>query len=131
MVAQYRFLFDECLSPDLVAVANGAGHFATHVNFLDRSGASDRSLSVKAFESDAVFVTNNGADYRRIYREFELHPGLIVILPSVSRTLQPAFFLAALNRLVAMSDCINLLVEVGVDYDVTVVDWAKDWRSNT
>ena len=126
----YRFLFDECLTPDLVAAANGAGHAATHVNYLDRQGTADRVLAVIAVESDAVFVTNNGDDFRRIYRQFDLHPGLVVILPSVSTPRQIELFLTALDRLIAMPDCVNLLIEVDSNGEVSVSDWSKDWRSN-
>ena len=38
------FLIDECLSPDLVALANARSHHATHVVFRGMQGAQDQDL---------------------------------------------------------------------------------------
>lgn len=111
---------------DLVAVAISEEFDATHVNHLSRRGATDRSLAVSAFERDAVFVTNNARDFKRIYRQFDLHPGLMVILPSVRPDLQADLFVLAVARLRTLRDCVNLLVEVDIHGVVTVSDWSRD-----
>lgn len=78
----YRFLFDECLSPDLAQLAHSLGFEAFHVRDLHRLGSSDPSLALLAIERNYVFVTNNRIDFTQIYRKLELHPGLVIILPS-------------------------------------------------
>src|SRR5271165_2508209 len=53
---------DECLSPDLVALALARGLCALHVVWLNRDGADDRDLAALGAERDYVFVTNNRRD---------------------------------------------------------------------
>ena len=118
------------MSPDLVTVANDRDFAATHVKFLGRLGSSDRSLAVLAIDTDAVFVTNNARDFKRIYRELDLHPGLVVILPSRSLIRQTHLFVIAIDTLAAMPDGVNLLIEVAEDGAVTVSDWSRNRRND-
>lgn len=120
MAAQLSFLFDECLTPDLVAVAYRHGFVGYHVRNLGRLGDSDRMLSLHAFEHDLALVTNNRRDFVRIYRQLELHPGLIVLLPSASIADQATLFTAALHAVEDRADLINLLVEVDETGSVTI-----------
>jgi predicted nuclease of predicted toxin-antitoxin system len=70
------FLIDECLSPDLVALAAARSHYATHVVFGGLQGALDRDLVPLVQEGNFVLVTNNGKDFLTLYAEMERHPGL-------------------------------------------------------
>lgn len=111
---------------DLVAVANSLGFQATHVRHLGRLGASDRALAILAVDSDTILVTNNAKDYRRIYKQFELHPGLVVILPSLRRAQQLLLFPVVVERLKTLRDCVNLLIDIDAEGHVRVFDWSRD-----
>lgn len=62
-----RFLIDECLHTSLVGVAEQHGHECRHVNWLGLSGAADWDLMARIIDDDFTLVTNNAADFRRLY----------------------------------------------------------------
>jgi predicted nuclease of predicted toxin-antitoxin system len=109
-----RFLIDECLHESLVGVAHGAGFEASHVNHLGLSGKPDWELAERTVNDEFTFVTNNRADFLRLFAEKELHGGLIVIIPNVVPALQRALFRAAIQYL-GRRDLINAAIEVSVD----------------
>jgi predicted nuclease of predicted toxin-antitoxin system len=80
-----RFLIDECLSLDLVDEARGAGFEAYHVGHIGKAGWKDWTIAAFALAQDMVVVTNNATDFRALLRRERLHPGLVVIVPSVDR----------------------------------------------
>jgi predicted nuclease of predicted toxin-antitoxin system len=83
-----RFLIDECLSIDLVSVAHLAGYEAQHVAHAGMAGWKDWNVLRHAAECDFVLVTNNGGDFRRLYRTQPLHAGLVIIIPNVNGAVQ-------------------------------------------
>ena len=83
-----RFLIDECLHPTLADVAHGAGHEAHHVNFLGLASTKDHDLIPRILEGYFVFVTNNAADFRRLYQAQAIHAGLVIIVPQTPPTRQ-------------------------------------------
>jgi predicted nuclease of predicted toxin-antitoxin system len=123
MVEMYCFLFDECLTQDLVAVANSYGHDAGHVVYRGLRSASDNVLAKYANQHDMVFVTNNRRDFVKLYREIELHPGLIIIVPSVELALQKQLFAGLLSYLSDGKDLTNRLIDIHIDGTMTMVDW--------
>jgi hypothetical protein len=46
-------------------------------------GRDSRTISCGSSSSkkEFVFVTNNGRDFRELFRAAELHPGLVIIVP--------------------------------------------------
>lgn len=52
-----RFLIDECLSVDLVAVAEQAGHEAHHVAHVGRAGWKDWNVIRYAQDGDFMVVS--------------------------------------------------------------------------
>jgi predicted nuclease of predicted toxin-antitoxin system len=115
-----RFLVDECLSIDLVAVAQKAGHDAYHVAHVGKAGWKDWNVARHAREGDFVLVTNNASDFRRLYAAQPLHAGLVIIIPNVGRVMQQQLFLGALEQLAAIGEPINQVLEVDLDgEDVT------------
>jgi predicted nuclease of predicted toxin-antitoxin system len=75
-----KLLIDECLHTSLTNVAHANGYAADHVNHLKLDNSPDWQLLAVALEKDYTFVTNNGADFLRLYRRERLHPGLIIIV---------------------------------------------------
>lgn len=118
------FLIDECLSPDLVALANERGHHATHVVYRSAQGTKDRHLVPIILEQNFVFVTNNGKDFLKLLANQELHPGLVVIVPgNISAATQVQLFGKALDIIERESDLTNRVVEVFGDGLVTIREW--------
>jgi predicted nuclease of predicted toxin-antitoxin system len=125
MIGSYRFLFDECLSADLVAVAASFGYASAHVKHIGRLGASDRSLAITAVDDDLVLVTNNRVDFPRIYSRLDLHPSLIVLIPNATSLFQRVLFGRVAERLVTMPDIVNKLVQIDAGGVITIEDFPE------
>ena len=121
-----RFLIDECLHPTLADVAHGAGHEAHHVNFLGLASTKDHDLMPRILEGDFVFVTNNAADFRRLYQAQAIHAGLVIIVPQTPPTQQRALFLAAMEEIGPGNGLINEALEVLID-GVEVIFNRYEW----
>ena len=60
-----KFLIDECLSLDLVAVARGRGFVeSSHVVWMGKAGWKDWELKPFILEGDWTLVTRNSVDFR-------------------------------------------------------------------
>jgi predicted nuclease of predicted toxin-antitoxin system len=79
-----KLWIDECLSPTLVARANRRGYWATCNRDRDLLGVADKNLHELAIDEEAVFVTNDEADFVALYQRVDLHTGLL-ILPQASK----------------------------------------------
>jgi predicted nuclease of predicted toxin-antitoxin system len=115
-----RFLIDECLTVDLVAVAGQAGHEAQHVAHIGKAGWKDWNVARYAADGDFVLVTNNASDFRRLYAAQPLHAGLIILIPAVDRSLQRQLFQAALDELAVLGEPVNRVIEIDLDGDEAV-----------
>lgn len=76
---QFKLLIDENLSPKLVKFARRRGFPATHVNEVNLRTADDKHIARYAVDNGMILVTNNMADFTRLYQRRELHPGLIFL----------------------------------------------------
>lgn len=112
-----RFLIDECLSVDLVSVAGRAGHEAQHVARIGKAGWKDWNVARYAGDGDFVLVTNNAGDFRKLYAAHAIHPGLVIIIPNVNRTVQQQLFQGAIDELATIGDLINRVLQVDLDGD--------------
>jgi predicted nuclease of predicted toxin-antitoxin system len=110
-----RFLIDECLTVQLVAVATDHGYEAHHIAYLDMAGQKDWHVARHAQENDFVFVTNNAADFRALYATQELHPGLVILIPNVRADLQRRLFTGALEQFAEFGEPVNQVLEVDLD----------------
>jgi predicted nuclease of predicted toxin-antitoxin system len=110
-----RFLIDECLTLDLVAVAGESGHEAQHVAHVGRAGWKDWNVVRYANEGDFVLVTNNASDFRELYAAQPLHAGLIILIPVATRVVQQRLFKAALDELAVIGEPVNRVLEVDLD----------------
>ncbi len=70
---------DECLSPTLVQQANDRGYWATCNRDRNLLGVPDRALHKTVISEEAVFVTNDQADFVALYRQVDLHSGLLIL----------------------------------------------------
>lgn len=80
-----KLWIDECLSPTLVKRANRRGYWATCNRDRDLLGASDKALHERVIEEEAVFVTNDEADFVALYRQVDLHAGLLILPQAETR----------------------------------------------
>jgi predicted nuclease of predicted toxin-antitoxin system len=110
-----KFLIDECLHTTLVAVAQDHGHECFHVNWIGLRGEADWDLMPRIVEENFTFVTNNARDFRRLYANEELHPGLVIIVPQVVPALQRELFEAVLADLEPNEDLLNEVIEITLD----------------
>ena len=118
-----RLLIDECLSPDLVALAIAAGHVeSTCLRDRGLLGTQDWTLMRHVLAEDFTLVTVNAQDFRGsgqdapggFYATTDLHAGLIC-LNSVRRMdldAQKELFNIALKELAELPDLINQVLEV-------------------
>jgi predicted nuclease of predicted toxin-antitoxin system len=112
-----RFLIDECCAKRLTRIAHAAGFEAYHVAERGLAGYPDHELKQIILREEFTFVTNNADDFLRIYGEMELHAGLIILKPNVSRAQQRELFSLALSELRngQLADLVNKVLEVDVD----------------
>jgi predicted nuclease of predicted toxin-antitoxin system len=106
-----KLLIDECLHTSLVEIAHAAGHVADHVNYLSLGSSKDWQLMATIRAKDYTFVTNNRSDFLALHGHEPLHPGVIIIVPSVAPLQQRELFCAALGH-IGTRDLTNTVVEV-------------------
>jgi predicted nuclease of predicted toxin-antitoxin system len=97
-----RLWIDECLSPTLVAVAQGR-YEATCNEYRGMLHATDRALFAVLSSERWVLVTNNEADFRGLTRSEVTHPGLVV-LPQRTRAEQATMLASALEFIERSTD---------------------------
>jgi predicted nuclease of predicted toxin-antitoxin system len=121
-----RFLIDECLTSDLVAVAKARGYDAAYAPHIGKSGWQDWNLVPFAVDNDYIIVTVNRRDFLKQHAKFDIHPGLVILIPEPrrdTRLKQTALFEKALEAFGAMNqDLTNKVMEVLDDGSVHVRD---------
>jgi predicted nuclease of predicted toxin-antitoxin system len=107
-----RFLVDENLSVKLPEVAHQRGFEATHVVHLGLGEWQDWNILEVVEEHGWVLVTNNAVEFRSRYRAIKIHPGVMLLLPSVRREQQLMLFKAALDDIAINPDLTNQALDV-------------------
>lgn len=121
-----RFLVDECLSVALAALAKERGIPADFAPHLGLAGWQDWNIVRYAFANGYIIVTNNRRDFLREYLKYEIHDGLIVIVPHADRAEQIRLFSRVLDFLTAMNDLpVNKLIEVLADGSIHIREWTR------
>ena len=122
-----KFLIDECLSLDLVAVACDRGFVeSSHVVWMGRTGWKDWELKPFILAGDWTFVTRNSVDFRGPahapgtggeFANVPLHAGLICINgPSgMTAEVQCELFEAILDEIGISQELVNEILEVYLD----------------
>lgn len=120
-----KFIVDECLNRVLANVARDHGFDAYHVRSLGLGGASDKVIAEQAVASGYIIVTNNGRDYRALYRRFASHPGLVIMLPSVTTSEQIRLFEAVVQFIENETSIVDQLVEIDESGRIAVRPWPQ------
>lgn len=107
-----RFLVDENLSVLLPEVAHARGYEATHINHYGLRKSKDWDILKIVAEEDWILVTNNAFEFRGRYQRLEIHPGVVFLIPSVSRLQQVELFSAALDAIGKSPEMVNIALDV-------------------
>jgi len=125
-----KFLVDECLSPDLVAVARDRGFSqSTHVTWLGLMSRKDWTIVQRAVDNGYVLVTNNTTDFTPLVGRQDVHAGLVCLNAApglMSLEAQTALFEHALDEL-AGEEPVNEVVEITLTDDQTVKTDRYSW----
>jgi hypothetical protein len=73
-----------------VKVAEEGGHQAHSLVYLGMQGWKDPDVLRRVAERDYTLVTNNAADFRRLYADLDLHAELIIVVPDMTPSQQQA-----------------------------------------
>ena len=118
-----KFLVDECLTTDLVAMARARGHGESmHVTWLGLRSRRDWTIVRRAIAGGYVLVTNNTTDFTALLRREEVHVGLVCLNVAhglMSLEVQKRLFALALERL-DDSEPINEMLEITLAEDRSV-----------
>ena len=118
-----KFLVDECLSPDLVAIARDRGFsLSMHVTWLGLTSRKDWTIVRRAVKDGYVLVTNNSTDFTPLVGRQDVHAGLVCLsVPPelMSLEVQKALFEYILDEL-AGEEPVNEVVEIVLTVDRTV-----------
>lgn len=126
-----KLWIDECLSPTLAERANQHGYWATCNRDRDLLGIRDEYLHEIVIEEEAVFATNNEADFAVLYRKVDLHTGLLILPQTDSREGQWPLLDAALDYIETHAEAsaetaaewmLNKRIEVDPDGTVSHAD---------
>jgi predicted nuclease of predicted toxin-antitoxin system len=120
-----RFLVDECLSVELVTVAAEVGYETYHVAHVGKAGWKDWNVLRHACDNDLVLVTNNAADFRKLYAEESLHAGVVILIPNVTADLQKRLFNHAVGKLIEHGEPINHVLEVDIDGEDVIFELSE------
>lgn len=119
-----KFLIDECLSPELVALARARGfHESTHVTWLGMRSRKDWTIVRRAVKDGFILVTNNTVDFRPLYEREEIHAGLVCINVApglMTLEVQKSLFLFALEQLTG-SEPVNEALELTLTAEGEVI----------
>ena len=119
----FRFLIDECLSPELVQLAVAAGHLeSTCVRDRGWAGTKDWMLVTYAIEGDYTLVTHNSPDFRGQgpgklggqHAKQPIHAGLVCLnsVHVMDLPRQLDLFRLVLAELTNVDDLVNQALEV-------------------
>ena len=128
-----KFLVDECLSPNLVTIAQDQGYQATHVNWLGLNSKGDWAIVQRAVEDSYVIVTNNATDFTLLVGREEIHAGLVClyIAPDrMSKKAQEDLFEYALNQL-GGKEPINEVLAITLNKNGKVHTVRYEWPSRS
>jgi hypothetical protein len=69
---------------------------------------------------DFTFVTNNAVDFRRRFHHEAIHPGLVILIPNVTPSVQRVLF-ASVVDFIGDRDLVKRVVEVNLTGETSVV----------
>jgi predicted nuclease of predicted toxin-antitoxin system len=121
-----KFFIDECLTASPVAIAKERDLYAVFGPHAGKAGWKDWTIARFAYENDLIVVTNNRKDFLREYAKFDVHPGLVIIVPRGDRADQIEWFSKILDFLQAMDEVpINRAIEIDAMDRISIREWSS------
>jgi hypothetical protein len=109
-----------------VAAAKERGLLADFGPHIGMAGWQDWNIARFALEHDFIVVTNNRRHFLREYLKYDLHSGLVVIVPNLDREIQVDLFGRVLDHLADMNDYpVNRLIEILEDGSIHECEWTS------
>lgn len=112
MAFRIRFLIDECVSPKLADLSRPNLVDIVHANHRGLRTKDDQVVTRWCVANDHALITNNARDFRRIYNGLEVHPGLVILLPSIKTVFIQGLLDKAIDHALALPDIVNTLIEI-------------------
>ena len=88
---------------------------------LGMSGLKDHELMLRIRDEDFTLVTNNAIDFRRLFRKEQIHPGLVIFVPSVAPAIQRALLETVLDY-IGDRDLVNRAIEIKLTGDTSEIE---------
>lgn len=110
-----KFLIDECLHRSLLDVAAARGHDADFVPWIGKGGWQDWNLMPVILAEAYTFVTENRADFLRLFSVEQAHAGLVVFMRKAEPSVQCELFGVVLDELEQRPDLFNQVIMVEFD----------------
>lgn len=122
-----KLLIDENLSARVAVELQQEGIDVVHVRERGMLGASDPEVLQRAYEEDRILVTSNVADFVRLARARDLHPGVMLVEDAgLPREEQKRVILEAIARLQAEQqagrDLMNRVLRIWSDGEAVFED---------
>ena len=120
------FLIDENLTPAMVEVGKERGILVQHVAHIGMASAHDFEVTAYAVRNDMICVTNDRADYLRLYARQDVHPGLAIINENVRGPVQVELFERLLDHLEGLNyELVDQVIEIARDGSIQIYDWPE------
>jgi hypothetical protein len=85
------------------------------------SGLKDHELMLRIRDEDFTLVTNNAIDFRRLFRKEQIHPGLVLFVPSAAPAIQRALLETVLDY-IGDRDLVNRAIEIKLTGDTSEIE---------
>ena len=115
--ARVKLLLDENVSPKVAAeLARVDGLDACHVRDRGLLAATDAEVLERAYDEDRVLVTANVADFLKLARARDVHPGIVLFEDgALPRAEQLRLIRLAVAAIAALGDLVNKVLWVATD----------------
>ncbi|HVJ93681.1 MAG TPA: DUF5615 family PIN-like protein [Labilithrix sp.] len=112
-----KLLLDENVSPNVAAeLARVDGLDACHVRDRGLLAATDAEVLERAYDEDRVLVTANVADFLKLARARDVHPGIVLFEDgALPRAEQLRLIRLAVAAIAALGDLVNKVLWVATD----------------
>ena len=95
----------------MVEVGKERGILVQHVAHIGMASAHDFEVTAYAVRNDMICVTNDRANYLRLYARQDVHPGLAIIMENV--------------RGPVLVELFNQVIEIARDGSIQTYDWPE------
>lgn len=116
-VARVKLLLDENVSPKVAEeLAHVDGLDTCHVRDRGLLSATDAEVLERAYDEDRILVTANVADFLKLARARDVHPGIVLLEDgALPRADQLRLIRLAMAAIAALGDLVNKVLWIAAD----------------